>query len=55
MKNIHKIRSEILLQTLSLFADRYAKAVSMETLTAGLPLSPDTENCLELKMDYSQN
>ena len=43
MKNINKIRSDILLQTLNLFADRYAKAVSMETLTAGLPLAPDTE------------
>ena len=43
MKNIKKIRSDILLQTLSLFADRYAKAVSVETLTAGLPLEPDTE------------
>ncbi len=40
MKALEKIRSEILLQTLSLFASRYAKAVTMEKLTAGLPLPP---------------
>lgn len=36
MKNI---RSQTLLQTLHLFASRYAKALSIETLSVGLPLS----------------
>ena len=36
-------RSDILLQTFSLFTSRYAKAVSQEALTAGLPRSMDTE------------
>lgn len=44
MQNINKIRSDILLQTLSLFTKRYAKAVSVEALTAGLPLTPDTRS-----------
>jgi len=38
---LKKIRSEILLQTLKLFTSRYTKAVSLETLTAGLPLGPN--------------
>jgi len=38
------IRSKVLLQTISLFADRYAKAVSTDTLTANLPLPPDQES-----------
>ena len=37
MKNI---RSQTLLNTLHLFSSRYAKAVSIETLRVGLPLSP---------------
>ena len=44
MKNIKQIRSDILLQTLSLFTQRYTKAVSMEALTAGLPLTSDTSS-----------
>jgi len=44
MQNINQIRSDILLQTLSLFSKRYAKAVSVEALTAGLPLTPDTQS-----------
>lgn len=39
-----QIRSEILLQTLSLFTSRHAKAVSLETLTAGLPMEPSTSS-----------
>jgi len=39
MKQSDHIRSTILLQTLSLFTSRYAKSVSLETLTAGLPLA----------------
>ena len=42
MKNIKQIRSDILLQTLSLFTKRYAKAISMEALTTGLPLTADS-------------
>jgi len=42
MQNIANIRSDILLETLSLFTKRYAKAISVEALTAGLPLSPHT-------------
>ena len=41
---MNEIRSDILLQTLNLFTGRYAKAVSMETLTAGLPLAPEAEH-----------
>jgi len=44
MKNIKQIRSDILLQTLSFFTQRYAKAVSIEALTTGLPLIPDTSS-----------
>ena len=44
MQNINKVRSDILLQTLSLFSKRYAKAVSVEALTAGLPLTPDAKS-----------
>ncbi len=44
MNNIDKIRSDILLQTLSLFTSRYDKAVSVDTLTAGLPLTPDAKS-----------
>ena len=44
MKNINKIRSDLLLQTLSLFTNRYDKAVSVDTLTAGLPLTPNTKS-----------
>jgi len=44
MKNIDKIRSDILLQTLSLFTGRYDKAVSLDTLTAGLPLTPNAKS-----------
>ncbi len=44
MKNIKKIRSDILLQTISLFADRYAKAVSKDTLMANLPLPPEQDS-----------
>lgn len=43
MTDINKIRSDILLQTLSLFTKRYAKAVSVETLIAGLPSSSDVK------------
>jgi len=39
MQQIDKIRSTILLETLSLFIKRYTKAVSPETLIAGLPMS----------------
>ena len=48
MKSVEQIRSETLLQTLSLFLKRYDKAVSAETLTAGLPsaLGPDTPDLL---------
>ena len=38
MEKIEKLRSEILLQTLSLFTARYDKAISLEALIAGLPL-----------------
>ena len=46
MKTTDQIRSHTLLHTLSLFTSRYAKSVSLETLTAGLPFekgsaSPD--------------
>jgi len=44
MQHIDKTRSKILLETLSLFTHRYAKAVSFETLTAGLPLTPDSSS-----------
>ena len=44
MKNIKQIRSDILLQTLSLFTKRYAKAVSMEALTTGLPLTANSSS-----------
>ena len=37
MEKIEKLRSEVLLQTLSLFASRYNKAISLEALMAGLP------------------
>lgn len=43
MTDINKIRSDILLQTLSLFTKRYSKAVSVETLIAGLPVSSDVK------------
>jgi len=43
MENINKMRSDILLQTLSLFSSRYAKSISMEALTSGLPSSADTD------------
>lgn len=43
MENINKMRSDILLQTLSLFSSRYAKAISFEALTTGLPASLDTD------------
>ncbi len=43
MENINKMRSDILLQTLSLFSSRYAKAISLEALTTGLPSSSDTD------------
>jgi len=38
VKNLDMMRSDTLLQTLSLFAGRYHKSISIETLTAGLPL-----------------
>ena len=37
-----KIRSDILLRTLQIFAHRYHKSISAETLVAGLPLTPRT-------------
>ena len=40
----NKVRSKTLLQTISLFADRYAKAVSTDTLMANLPLPPNQES-----------
>jgi ATP-binding cassette subfamily C protein LapB len=43
MQNEKNVRSEILLQTISLFATRYAKSVSNDTLISGLPLPPDSE------------
>ena len=52
MSDIKKIRSKVLLQTISLFADRYAKAVSTDTLTAGLPTAP-AEDSPDL-LSYSQ-
>lgn len=44
MQNEKIIRSNILLQTISLFADRYAKAVSTDTLMANLPLPPGQDS-----------
>jgi len=44
MAEHNKIRSDILLQTLLLFAGRYGKSVSMETLVAGLPLAPESSS-----------
>jgi len=44
MENKNNIRSKVLLQTISLYADRYAKAVSTDTLMANLPLAPDQES-----------
>ncbi len=44
MSNIHKIRSDILLDTLQLFTARYAKSLSVDTLLAGLPLAPDSKS-----------
>jgi len=41
--SLNTVRSDILLQTLHLFTKRYGKSVSMETLTAGLPLAPNTK------------
>jgi ATP-binding cassette subfamily C protein LapB len=46
------IRSAILLETLSIFASRYGKAVTTDTLIAGLPLPPDS-NIPDL-LDFSQ-
>jgi len=43
MQNGKNVRSKILLQTISLFAKRYAKAVSHDTLIAGLPLIPNSD------------
>ena len=43
MQNGKAVRSKILLQTISLFAKRYAKAVSYDTLIAGLPLMPNSD------------
>ena len=43
MQNGKAVRSKILLQTISLFAKRYAKAVSHDTLIAGLPLIPNSD------------
>jgi len=43
MKNLDMMRSDILLQTLSLFAGRYHKSVSKETLTVGLPVPEETD------------
>lgn len=43
MENAKAVRSKILLQTISLFAKRYAKAVSNDTLIAGLPLVPNSD------------
>jgi len=40
MNKLDISRSDILLQTLSLFASRYGTAVTVESLTAGLPLPP---------------
>jgi ATP-binding cassette subfamily C protein LapB len=55
MKNIDKIRSDILLQTLSLFTSRYDKAVSIDTLTTGLPITPDsnTPNILSFSQAHT--
>jgi len=44
MKNIKKMRSDVLLETLSLFISRYSKSVSTETLTAGLPVAVGSES-----------
>ena len=59
MKTIDSIRSDTLLQTLSLFTARYAKAVSTETLTAGLPLnqnstSPNLLSSSQAKLLFSR-
>lgn len=43
MTKLDQVRSDTLLQTLHLFTKRHDKAVSLETLTAGLPLSPSTQ------------
>jgi len=37
MEKIEKLRSEVLLQTLSLFSSRYGRAISPEALISGLP------------------
>ena len=39
-EDTNNVRSDILLQTLQLFTSRYHKSISMETLTAGLPIEP---------------
>jgi len=39
---VKNIRSQTLLHTLHLFASRYAKAISIETLSVGLPLTPQS-------------
>jgi len=44
MKNINKMRSDVLLDTLSLFLSRYSTTVSKETLTAGLPVALGSES-----------
>jgi len=52
MQNEKNVHSEILLQTISLFATRYAKSVSNDTLISGLPIPPNT-NSPDL-LTYSQ-
>ena len=44
MKKLDISRSDNLLKTLSLFASRYGKAVSLESLTAGLPIPPEAKS-----------
>ena len=52
MQDLKTIRSAILLETLSIFASRYGKAVTTDTLIAGLPLAPDSK--IPDLLDFSQ-
>lgn len=44
MQEMKNVRSEVLLQTIALFASRYSKAISRETLTASLPHPPNADS-----------